>query len=116
MLEKLKNRVIELVINKMIEMKELPEKLKYQKWIHLFVCPLPVMYREAMIYVYKNFKLLEDSLVSFGVRRVDLILNTEILGNFLKVPVNDFDTYVRREWPSLGEKEDDMYLNSKYTQ
>lgn len=38
------------------------------------------------------------------------------LGKILNVQLDGFYTYMRREWPKLGEKEDSMYLTSKYTQ
>lgn len=54
--------------------------------------------------------------MSSKVRGVGLVFDVKLLGKILNVPVEGFDTYVRREWPSLGEKEDALYLNSKYTQ
>lgn len=59
--------------------------------------------------------MLDDGIVSSKVRGVDLVLDAKLLGEILKVPVEGFDTYVRREWPKLGEKEYAMYLTSKYT-
>lgn len=52
--------------------------------------------------------------MSIMVRRVDLVLNTELLREILRVHVNGFDAYVRREWPTLGEEEDNMYLTFNY--
>lgn len=112
----LKGRVIDPATVNMFDIKELLEKIENQGWTHLFVCPLPVMYGEAMLHFYKNFKVLEDGTVSSKVRRVDLVLDTKLLEKILIVPVEGFDTYVLGELPELGEKVDVMYLTSKYTQ
>lgn len=78
-------------------MKELIEKLEVLRWTHMFLCPLPVMYSEAMLHFYKNFKVLKDSTMSSEVREVDLVLDPKLMGEILNVPVEDFDTYVRCE-------------------
>lgn len=74
------------------------------------------MYGEAMLHSYKNFKVLEDGTVSSEVRGVNLVLDVKLLAEILNVPVEGFDTYVKHEWPELGEKEDVLYLASKYTE
>lgn len=61
--------------------------------------PLTVMYGEAMLYFYKNFKMLDDGTLSYEVRGMDLVLNFKLLGEILNVPVEGFDTYVRHERP-----------------
>lgn len=90
----LKGRVIELVTVNMFDMKELLDTIENQGWTHLFVCPLPVMYGEAMLHFYKNFMLLEDDTIRAEVSGVDLVLDANMLGQILNVPMNDFDTYV----------------------
>lgn len=87
----MQGRVIDLATSKMFGMKELVEKLKHQKWTCLFMCPFPMMYDKVMLHFYSNFKLLEDGTMSSMVRRVDLVLNAELLGEILRVHVNGFD-------------------------
>lgn len=74
------------------------------------------MYDEVMMHFYKNFKLLENGTVHTEVRRVDVVLDVDLLREILRVHMNGFNMYARREWPSLGEEANDMYLTSKYTQ
>lgn len=45
-----------------------------------------------------------------------MVLDAKTLREILKVPTKGFDTYMRCEWPELGEKEDAMYLTNKYTE
>lgn len=92
------------------------EKLEVQGWTHLFICPLPIIYGEIMLHFYKNFKVLEDGTMSTKIRGVDMVPDTKLLREILNVPVEGFDTYMKREWPELGEKKDVMHLTNKYTQ
>lgn len=78
----LKGRVIYPVIVTLFGMKELMEKLKIHEWMHLFLCPLVVIYGEAMLHFYKNFRVLEDGRMNSEVRRVDLVLDVKLLGKY----------------------------------
>ncbi|OIT27548.1 hypothetical protein A4A49_21302 [Nicotiana attenuata] len=100
----LKGRVIDPAMMTMFGIKELLEKMKVHGWTHLFLFSLPIMYGEAMLHFYMNFKLLENDQVSIKVREVNLVLDAKILGEILNVPTEVFDTYVRHEWPELGGK------------
>lgn len=81
--------------------KKLMEKLENQGWTHIFLCPLLVMYGQAMLHFYKKFIVPEDGTVSSKVKGVDLVLDVKMLGVILNVPVEGFDTYVRCERPEL---------------
>lgn len=72
----------------MFKMKELMDKLRVHGWTHLFLCPLSVIYSEAMLHFYKNLNMLEDGTMSFEVRGVDLVLDAKLLGEILNVPVD----------------------------
>lgn len=71
------------------------------------------MYGEGILHFYKNFKVLEDGTKSSGVKGVDLVHDAKPFEGILNVSMERFDTYVRREWTELEEKEDDMYFTSK---
>lgn len=64
-------------------MKEPLEKLEFQKWTNIFLCPLPFMYFDA-IHFYKNFKVLEDGTVSLEVNGVDLDIDAKVAGEDIK--------------------------------
>lgn len=89
--------MIDLATSEILRMKELLEKLECQKWTHLFLCPLPMIYGKAILHFYKNFKLLKEGTMITKVRGMDLVLNAAFVEEFLRVHVNEFDTYVQRE-------------------
>lgn len=62
------------------------EKLDIRGWMHLFWCPLPVMYGESMLHFYKNFKVLEDGTVRSKVRVVDLVHDEKSARGDIKCP------------------------------
>lgn len=66
-----------------------------------------------MLHFYKNFKLLEDGIVSSEVREVTWFVML-ICFDIHDMPMNGFVTYVKSEWPCLEEKENAMYLTSMY--
>lgn len=112
----LKGKVIDPIISEQFGMKELLVTLEHQNWTRMFLFPLHMMYWESMLDFYSKFNMLEDDKMSIVVRGVDLVFNTDTLGEILRVPMNRFNTYIQCEWLSLVEKEDEMYLTTKYTQ
>lgn len=110
----LKDRVIAPAVVTMFGMKQLLEKLEVQGWTHLFLFPLYVMYCEAMIQFYMNFKVQENDIVSTKVRGLNLVLDAKILGEILNVLVERFDTYVKHEWLESGGK-GRFHLTNKHT-
>ncbi|XP_075092293.1 anaphase-promoting complex subunit 11 [Nicotiana tabacum] len=57
----LKGRVIDPAVVTMFGTKEL---LEVQGWTYLFLCSLTVIYGEAMLHFYMNFKVLENDQLS----------------------------------------------------
>lgn len=100
----LKGRVIGLTTIEMFVMKDLMERTENQKWTHLLLCIFSVMYGEAMLHFYKNFKALDDYKVSSKIKGEGLVLDAKMLGHILNMSVDEFYTYMRRKWHSLEKK------------
>lgn len=94
----LKGRVIDPKIVRESWMKELVEKLKFQKWTHIFIGAVPVNNEEEVCQFYSNFQLLENNTMSTTVKGVEVTFNDEKLIQILRVPTNEFDTYVKYNW------------------
>lgn len=78
-LDMFKGRIIDPDIIGENKMKELKNKLDFQQYIHLSLCPLPAIHEEELSKFYSNSRLLEDETVRIVVKAVELSFNAEAL-------------------------------------
>ncbi|XP_070047151.1 uncharacterized protein [Nicotiana tomentosiformis] len=62
------------------------EKLKNQKWTHLFTSDSPKVYEEEVRSFYADFFTVEDDHICMMVNRVDFVMDSAVLGSILDVP------------------------------